>query len=63
MLSKTTLIPEGKAKRSLRTSLAISLDYLYGRYKPNCLTTFWTQITYPFILRTVKPLEPCAALG
>jgi len=23
------------------------------RYKPNCLTTFWTQITWPFNRRTV----------
>jgi hypothetical protein len=26
-------------------------------YKPNCLTTFWTQLAYHFNRRTAEPLE------
>ena len=32
-------------------------------YGPNCLTTFWTQLTYRFNGRTAQPLEPAPAPG
>ena len=30
---------------------------VHSGYKPNCLTTFWTQLTYHFKWRTAIPLE------
>ena len=30
---------------------------VHSGYKPNCLTTFWTQLTYLFNRRTAGPLE------
>jgi hypothetical protein len=38
---------------------ANSLKFLdvHSGYKPNCLTTFWTQLTYLFNRRTAGPLE------
>ena len=30
---------------------------VHSGYKPNCLTTFWTQLTYHFNRRTAEPLE------
>ena len=35
----------------------------YTGYGPNCLTTFWTQLTYRFHGRTAQPLEPASAPG
>ena len=32
-------------------------------YKPNCLTTFWTQLAYHFNRRTAEPLGPAPAPG
>ena len=32
-------------------------------YGPNCLTTFWTQLTYRFNGRTAQPLGPTSAPG
>ena len=32
-------------------------------YGPNCLTTFWTQLTYRFHGRTAQPLERTTAPG
>ena len=32
-------------------------------YGPNCLTTFWTQLTYHFHGRTAQPLGPTTAPG
>ena len=38
---------------------ANSLNFpdVHSGYKPNCLTTFWTQLTYHFNRRTAEPLE------
>jgi len=33
------------------------------RYKPKCLTTFWTHITYSFNRRTDEPFGPCTSRG
>ena len=35
----------------------------HTRYGPNCLATFWTQLTYRFHGRTAQPLEPASAPG
>ena len=35
----------------------------HTRYGPNCLTTFWTQLTYRFNGRTTQPLEHTTAPG
>ena len=36
---------------------------VHSGYKPNCLTTFWTQLTYLFNRRTAGPLGPAPAPG
>ena len=36
---------------------------VHSGYKPNCLTTFWTQLTYLFNRRTAGPLGPASAPG
>ena len=42
-----------------------SLKFLsvHSGYKPNCLTTFWTQLTYLFNGRTARPLEGASPPG
>jgi hypothetical protein len=35
----------------------------YTGYGPNCLTTFWTQLTYRFYGRTAQPLGRTTAPG
>jgi hypothetical protein len=35
----------------------------YTGYGPNCLATFWTQLTYRFNGRTAQPLGPPTAPG
>ena len=36
---------------------------VHSGYKPNCLTTFWTQLTYHFNRRTAEPLEDASPPG
>ena len=36
---------------------------VHSGYKPNCLTTFWTQLAYLFNRRTAGPLGPAPAPG
>ena len=36
---------------------------VHSGYKPNCLTTFWTQLTYLFNGRTARPLEDAPPPG
>ena len=41
----------------------LKFPIVHSGYKPNCLTTFWTQLTYLFNRRTAGPLGPAPALG
>ena len=36
---------------------SLKFPIVHSGYKPNCLTTFWTQLTYHFNRRTAGPLE------
>ena len=38
-------------------STSLKFPCVHSGYKPNCLTTFWTQLTYHFNRRTAEPLE------
>ena len=50
--------------RSSRTKKsAPQYSNAYTGYGPNCLTTFWTQLTYRFNGRTAQPLGHTSALG
>ena len=50
--------------RSSRTMKEFSqCSNAYTGYGPNCLTTFWTQLTYRFNGRTAQPLEHTTAPG
>ena len=35
----------------------LKIPDVHTGYKPNCLTTFWTQLAYHFNRRTAEPLE------
>ena len=41
----------------------LNFPCVHSGYKPNCLTTFWTQLTYLFNRRTAGPLGPAPAPG
>ena len=50
--------------RSSRTMKSSSQYFnVYTGYGPNCLTTFWTQLTYRFHGRTAQPLGRTTAPG
>ena len=52
------------SSRSSRTKKESSqYSNAYTGYGPNCLTTFWTQLTYRFNGRTAQPLGPTSAPG
>jgi len=56
--------PEVCSFRSSRTrNNSSQVSYACSGYGPNCLTTFWTQLTYHFNGRTAQPLEPSSAPG
>ena len=56
--------PEVRPSRSSRTRERSSqCSNAPTGYGPNCLTTFWTQLTYRFNGRTAQPLEPATAPG
>lgn len=56
--------PEVHSSRSSRTREMSSQCFnVHTRYGPNCLTTFWTEITYRFNGRTTKPLEHTTTPG
>jgi len=63
-LGRTARIPEVRPSRSSRTreespqNSAPATDR-----RPNCLTTFWTQLTCRFNGRTAQPLGPSPAPG
>ena len=63
-LGRITGTPVVRPFRSSRTrNRSSQISYAYSRYGPNCLTTFWTQLTYRFNGRTAQPLEPTPAPG
>ena len=41
----------------------LKFPIVHSGYKPNCLTTFWTQLTYLFNRRTAGPLGHASAPG
>ena len=50
--------------RSSRTrERSLSIFYAHAGYGPNCLATFWTQLTYRFNGRTAQPLGRTTAPG
>lgn len=51
--SRSSRTMEGSSQRSTA----------YTGYGPNCLTTFWTQLTYRFHGRTAQPLGRTTAPG
>ena len=56
--------PLAHPSRSSRTKEGSSqYSYAYTGYGPNCLTTFWTQLTYRFHGRTAQPLGRATAPG
>jgi hypothetical protein len=59
-----TGIPEVRSFGSSRTmSNSFQCSNAYTGYGPNCLTTFWTQLTYRFHGRTAQPLGRATAPG
>jgi hypothetical protein len=63
-LGRRTGIPEVCPSRSSRTMEESSqCSNAYTGYGPNCLTTFWTQLTYRFHGRTAQPLGRTTAPG
>ena len=56
--------PLAYPSRSSRTKDgATQISCAHAGYGPNCLTTFWTQLTYRFNGRTAQPLERTTAPG
>ena len=56
--------PSVRPSRSSRTRERSSqYSNAYTGYGPNCLTTFWTQLTYRFNGRTAQPLGRTSAPG
>ena len=56
--------PAVRSSRSSRTKEESSqYSCAYTGYGPNCLTTFWTQLTYRFNGRTAQPLGRTSAPG
>ena len=41
----------------------LKFPIVHSGYKPNCLTTFWTQLAYHFNRRTAEPLEEASPPG
>ena len=54
-------IRPSKSSRTMKGSSQCSTAYT--GYGPNCLTTFWTQLTYRFHGRTAQPLGRTTAPG
>ena len=63
-LVRRTGTPAVRPSRSSRTMEGSSqCSTAYTGYGPNCLTTFWTQLTYRFHGRTAQPLGRTTAPG
>ena len=59
-----SVTPKVRPSRSSHTRERSSqCSNAHSGYGPNCLTTFWTQLTYRFNGRTAQPLEHTTALG
>jgi len=61
MRTGTQLAHSFRSSRTMKDSSQCS--YANIGYGPNCLTTFWTQLTYHFNGRTAQPLERTTAPG
>ena len=57
----TPLVYPSRSSRTKEGSFQCSSAYT--GYGPNCLTTFWTQLTYRFHGRTAQPLGRATAPG
>lgn len=57
----TPVVYLSKSSRIMESTSQCS--YAYTGYGPNCLTTFWTQLTYRFNGRTAQPLGRATAPG
>lgn len=57
----TPVVYLSKSSRIMKSTSQCS--YAYTGYGPNCLTTFWTQLTYRFNGRTAQPLGRATAPG
>ena len=56
--------PEVCTSRSFRTfEIFPQCSRAYAGYRPNCLTTFWTQLALGFKGWTILPLRPSPASG
>ena len=60
-ITGTPLVCPHQSSRTKCSSLQYS--NVNTGYGPNCLTTFWTQLTYHFNGRTAQPLGPTTAPG
>ena len=61
MRTGTPAVHPSKSSRIMERSSQYS--NAYTGYGPNCLTTFWTQLTYRFNGRTAQPLGRTTAPG
>ncbi len=57
----TSVVRPSRSSRTRESSFQYSNTYT--GYGPNCLSTFWTQLTYRFNGRTAQPLERTTAPG
>ena len=61
MITGTPAVCSSRSSRTREESSQYSSAYT--GYGPNCLTTFWTQLTYRFHGRTAQPLGRTTAPG
>ena len=61
IITGTSLVCPSRSSRTKESSFQYS--NAYTGYGPNCLTTFWTQLTYRFHGRTAQPLGRTTAPG
>ena len=57
----TSVVCPSRSSRTKESSFQYSNTHT--GYGPNCLSTFWTQLTYRFNGRTAQPLERTSAPG
>ena len=57
----TSVVCPSRSSRTKESSFQYSNTHT--GYGPNCLSTFWTQLTYRFNGRTAQPLERTTAPG
>jgi hypothetical protein len=61
MITGTPVVRPSRSSRTRERSYQCS--NAHTGYGPNCLTTFWTQLTYRFNGRTAQPLARTTAPG